>query len=426
MPKAQVEKYDVIVAGGGAAGMTAAGTAAARGKRVLLLEKNAKLGEKLAISGGKRCNILNAQPDEKKLLASYGSSEQFLYSAFSKFGMRETYEFFEANGLPLKVEARNRAFPQSEKAVDVVTTLRAYLAEKGVQVKLRSPVECIKRKGNRIESIEAGGKSYSADSYIFATGGLSHPETGSTGDGFKWLKDLGHSVETPTPTIVPLKVKEGWVKDLAGVAVDAKVTFSVDGVRGFSKTGSILFTHTGISGPTILNSSGKVAGLEESGEVTASIDLFPSTDLGTLDRNLTDLFEQNKNKALKNVLKGFVPAGMNDVLLELHSRSHLEFQGETLNVAADAKVHSVTKEQRRALVELLKNLPLTITGLMGFDKAVVADGGVPLTEIDMRTMRSLKVDNLFVVGDLLHISRPSGGYSLQLCWTTGFVAGQSV
>jgi predicted Rossmann fold flavoprotein len=413
--KSQAENFDVIVAGGGAAGMMAAGVAAANGKRVLLLEKNAKLGEKLAISGGGRCNILNAQPDAKKLLASYDKAEQFLYSPFSKFGMQETYDFFEALGLPLKVEARNRTFPESERAVDVVTIMRKYLADRKVQIKLRSPVEKIKCKGNHIESVEAGGKLYTADSYIFATGGLSHSETGSTGDGFKWLKDLGHTVERPTPTIVPLKAKEPWVKDVAGVTVEAKITFAVDGVSAFSKAGAILFTHTGLSGPTILNCSGKVAGLFESGEVTASIDLFPSTDLGTLDRNLTELFEQHKNKVLKNVLKEFVPAGMNDVLLEMLP-----------DIASDAKVHSVTKEQRRALVELFKNLPLTITGLMGFEKAVVADGGIPLTEIDTRTMRSLKIDNLFVIGDLLHITRPSGGYSLQLCWTTGYVSGVSV
>jgi predicted Rossmann fold flavoprotein len=413
--KSQAENFDVIVAGGGAAGMMAAGVAAANGKRVLLLEKNAKLGEKLAISGGGRCNILNAQPDAKKLLASYDKAEQFLYSPFSKFGMQETYDFFEALGLPLKVEARNRTFPESERAVDVVTIMRKYLADRKVQIKLRSPVEKIKCKGNHIESVEAGGKLYTADSYIFATGGLSHSETGSTGDGFKWLKDLGHTVERPTPTIVPLKAKEPWVKDVAGVTVEAKITFAVDGVSAFSKAGAILFTHTGLSGPTILNCSGKVAGLFESGEVTASIDLCPSTDLGTLDRNLTELFEQHKNKVLKNVLKEFVPAGMNDVLLEMLP-----------DIASDAKVHSVTKEQRRALVELFKNLPLTITGLMGFEKAVVADGGIPLTEIDTRTMRSLKIDNLFVIGDLLHITRPSGGYSLQLCWTTGYVSGVSV
>jgi predicted Rossmann fold flavoprotein len=405
--------YDVIVIGGGAAGMMAAGTAALRGKRVLLLEKNAKLGEKLAISGGRRCNILNAESDEKKLLAHYGSAEQFLYSAFSKFGMEETYTFFESRGLPLKVEAKQRAFPLSERAVDVVNTLRAYLAEGRVQIKLNSPVTRVKRTGSSIEYVEAEGKAYSATSYIFATGGLSRPTTGSTGDGFAWLTQLGHTVEVPTPTIVPLKAEEKWVKDIAGVSVpDVKISFLVDGVRSFSKTGPILFTHTGISGPTVLNASGKVAALFEQGEVAAHIDFFPATDLGTLDEQLTDLFNRAKNKDLKNVFKGFAPAGMSGLILSLVPEIH-----------ADEKVNGVTKEARRKLLSLLKDFPLTITGLAGFEKAIVADGGVPLTELDMRTMRSKKVENLFIVGDLLHISRPSGGFSLQLCWTTGYVAG---
>lgn len=411
----KILKKDIIVIGGGAAGMMAAGVAAARGRQVLLLEKNAKLGEKLAITGGGRCNILNAESDEKKLLSHYGKAEQFLYSAFSKFGMQGTYEFFESKNLPLKVEARKRAFPKSENATDVVTALRTYMGEKAVQVKLRSKVDAIKRKGSRIDWIESGGIKYSADSYILATGGLSRPETGSTGDGFKWLKELGHTVVTPTPTIAPLKTKESWVKDVAGVSLEgARITFFAEGKKAFAKTGPILFTHTGLSGPTILNSSGEVAELFREGDVTARIDCFPALDVGTLDKNLTSHFEVNKNKVIKNVVKEFAPSGIASVVLELIP-----------TLAPDAKVHSVTKEERRAIAELLKALPLTITGLMGFDKAVVADGGVPLTELDMRTLRSLKLENLFIVGDLLHINRPSGGYSLQLCWTTGYVAGEN-
>lgn len=412
----KAQKREVIVIGGGAAGMMAAGIAASRGKHVLLLEKNAKLGEKLAISGGGRCNILNAEEDEKTLLAHYGEAEKFLYSAFARFGMQDAYAFFESRGLPLMVEARKRAFPQSERARDVVDFFRTFLKEGGVEVKLRAPVTKIKRKGGRIDAIEADGVVYQADAYIFATGGLSRPETGSTGDGFTWLADLGHTVEKPTPTIVPLKAKESWLKDAAGVSIpDAKLTYYVDGVRSFSRTGPLLFTHTGISGPVVLNSSGKVAGLFEEGDVTARIDLFPKLDLGILDRMLVAYFEGHKNKTLSNALKGYLPAGMSDIVLGLLPDNE-----------AGTKVHSLTKEGRRTLVELLKGLPLTITGLMGFDKAVVADGGVVLTEVDMRTMRSTKIENLYILGDLLHISRPSGGYSLQLCWTTGFVAGNAV
>ena len=409
----KTEMFDVIVIGGGAAGMMAAGTAGARGKRVLLLEKNAKLGEKLSISGGKRCNILNAETDVKKLLSNYGASEQFLYSAFSKFGMKETYSFFEERGLPLTVQAKKRAFPKSEKASDVVKCLLHYVKDGKVQVKLRSPVTVIKKKGKNIEYVEVDGNAYSATSYVFATGGLSHPETGSTGDGFSWLTSLGHTVSTPTPSIVPLNVLETWVRDAAGVSIkDCKITFAVDGVRAFASTGSLLFTHTGISGPVVLNSSTKVAGLFEEGEVTAHIDLFPKFDIGGLDKALTDLFDEHKNKDIKNVFKDFAPAGMSSVLL-----------ARLPEILPETKVNGITKETRRKLVEDLKDLPLTITSLMGFDKAVVADGGVPLTEMDMRTMHSTLLENLFIVGDLLHIQRPSGGYSLQLSWTSGYIAG---
>ena len=413
------ERYEVIVIGGGAAGMMAAGRAAERGKRVLLLERNKRLGEKLRISGGGRCNIANTEPDEKKLLAHYGNAEQFLYSAFSQFGVKDTLTFFESRGLPLKVEANNRAFPKSEKAADVVRVLEEYLKKGGVEVRKGAGVKSLELADGKIEKVIVNdgrvASELSADSYILATGGLSHSETGSTGDGFEWLRTLGHSVAQPTPTIVPLKTREKWTHELSGVTVpSAKISFFVNGKRKFSKIGNILFTHFGISGPTILNSAGQVADLLEESSVTALIDLQPAMDLGILDRHITKVFDENKNKQLKNVFKEIVPAGTTDVLLSLLA-----------SIDPEGKVHSVTKEDRRAIARLLKELPLTIVGLMGFERAVVADGGLALTEVDVRTMRSKKFENLFVTGDLLHITRPSGGYSLQLCWTTGFVAGNN-
>lgn len=409
------EHYDVIVIGGGAAGMLAAGRAAECGKRVLLLEKNRRLGEKLRITGGGRCNITNAEPDEKKLLAHYGDAEQFLYSAFSTFGISETIAFFEARGLPIKVEANNRAFPVSENATDVSDVLERFLRDTDVEMHTGNAVTDINARDGHILHVVAGGKTYSADSYILGTGGLSHPETGSTGDGFSWLSKLGHAVMQPTPTIVPLKVKEKWVHALSGISIPhMKITFFVEGRKKLSKEGRILFTHFGVSGPLILNVAGTVADLLEEGQVTARIDAYPSMDLGILDRHIAQVFETGKNKLLRNLFKEIAPPGTAEVLLSLLPE-----------IDPDTKVHSVTKEERRRLAELLKGMPLTITGLMGFERAVVADGGVPLVEVDMRTMRSKKVDNLFLVGDLLHITRPSGGYSLQLCWTTGYVAGQN-
>ncbi len=412
-----MDSYDVIVVGGGASGLMAAGRAAERGLKVLLLEKNKKLGEKLKISGGGRCNITNAEEDEHVLLRAYGKAEQFLYSTFSQFGVKDTFTFFESRGLPLVVQARKRAFPKTEKAEDVVAVLRKYVQEGSVKVMSNTPVTKVHATRAGITGVSCGSETFTSKNYIFATGSVSHPETGSTGDGFKWLRELGHSVHEPTPTIVPLAVKEEWSKTLAGVSLSfMKITFFMEGTKKFAQTGKVLFTHFGLSGPLILNSASKVADLLYGGLVTATIDAYPHTDLGALEKTVISVFDKNKNKNLKNVIKEFIPNGTSKGLLLL--------LGE--NVDITKKVHSITKEERKIIVRTLKALPLTITGLMGFDRAVVADGGVSLEEIDTRTLRSKKVPNLYVTGDLLHINRPSGGFSLQLCWSTGFVAGTNV
>jgi predicted Rossmann fold flavoprotein len=249
-----------------------------------------------------------------------------------------------------------------------------------------------------------------------ATGGKSHPETGSTGDGFLWLAALGHAVKEPTPTIVPLAVQDNWVKKLSGASLLAvRVSFFLEGKRKITLKGDVLCTHFGLSGPLILNAAGDVADLLHAGAVTARIDAYPREDIGSLDRRITAAFNAHKNKTLKNIWNEIAPVGTGHALLPL-----LE------SVDPDTKVHSITKKQRRMIVNLLKALPVTITGLMGYDRAVVADGGLSLKEVDTRAMRSKRYANLYVTGDLLHIGRPSGGYSLQLCWTTGYVAGSNV
>ncbi len=411
--KESATNYDVIVVGGGASGMMAAGRAAELDKKVLLLEKNPKLGEKLKISGGGRCNITNAEEDIHAMLKNYGKSAQFLYSTFAQFSNKDTFTFFEKLNLPLVVQARKRAFPHTEKAFDVFASLERYLKNGKVTIMPNSKVSRIMKEEKRIVGVVSGGTTYTATSYIIATGGVSHPETGSTGDGFNWLKALGHSVASPTPTIVPLATKESWSHSLSGVSLTfMKITFLSEGGKKFSKTGKLLFTHFGLSGPLILNSATAVADLLHSGSVTASIDAYPDTNLGALEDKIISIFDANKNKMIKNVIDEIAPHGMGSALWVLLP-----------SINPDTKVHSITKEQRRALAEKLKALPLTITGLMGYDRAVVADGGIPLTEVDTKTMRSKVLENLFVTGDLLHINRPSGGFSLQLCWTTGFVAG---
>lgn len=431
--------YDLIVVGGGASGLMSAGRAGELGKSVLLLEKNKLVGEKLKISGGGRCNITNAEFDNRVLLKAYGKAEPFLYSLFSQFGVKETFSFFESRGLPLVVEANSRAFPKTQKAEDVLAVLKKYTEKGGVTIKTGTPVTRVHGSKDGITKVTSGRDSFYAKNFIFSTGGVSHGETGSTGDGLKWLKDLGHTVLKPTPAIVPIAVKDEWSKTLAGVSLsNMKITFFVGGKKSFALSGKILFTHFGISGPLILNNAHKVSDLLHEGQVTAEIDAFPKIDLGTLERNIISVFDKNKNKTLKNVIREIVPDGTAKGVLILlagvegkGSRSDgseiLRPAGRSTNsIDTNVKIHSITKDERKFIVRTLKALPLTISGLMGFDRAVVADGGVALSEIDFKTMRSKIVPNLYITGDLLHINRPSGGYSLQLCWSTGYVAGGNI
>ncbi len=409
----QESPYDVIVMGGGASGLMAACAASAQGKRVLLLEKNRRLGEKLRISGGGRCNITNAEEDVRILLKKYGDAEQTLYSAFAQFGIRETFAFFESRGLPLVVEAHKRTFPKTQKASDVLRVLADAMTKRNVVVKTSAPVSHIETVDRKIVHVVAGGVSYVAKAYILATGGMSHPETGSTGDGFPWLVALGHTVSAPSPTIVPLSTKESWTHALSGSSCEAKVTFFMNERKAFSVTGNVLFTHFGLSGPTILNVSSRIADLLQEGNVTVRIDCAPLCNDAELEAHVLKIFDAGKNKMLKNVFTRIVPG------IQVSFLTHLR------TIDPDKKVHSITKEERKLLCRELKAVSLTITGLMGFNRAVLADGGVSITEIDMKHMRSRRVSNLFVTGDLLNIRRPSGGYSLQLCWTTGFIAGMN-
>jgi predicted Rossmann fold flavoprotein len=405
-------QYDVIVIGGGASGMMAAARAGVRGRSVLLLEKNLELGKKLSITGGGRCNITNAEYDTRTLLTHYGEAAKFLHSPFSQFSVQSTFDFFTIRGLPLKIEDRKRAFPCTESARDVTRTMKEAVDVAEVTTLRGVEVKEFIREGKLIRGVKTNKGTFTAESIVLATGGASYTETGSTGEGLSWLSELGHTVHPSTPDIVPLTVKESWVKKLSGKSLlHAGITFGT-GSTHIKKTGKILFTHFGLSGPLILNASRDVKKLLEESEVRTCIDLFPDTDVHELEKNILTYFELHKNKTLRNALKELLPAGMTDVVLA-HS-------GESLG---DTKVHSVTKEQRGFIVKTCKSLVLTVTGTMGYDWAVVSDGGVDLKEVDTKTMASKLYPNLYFVGDVLHINRPSGGYSLQLCWTTGWVAG---
>lgn len=414
MEMRSTEKYDVIVLGGGPAGMMAAGTAAAQGARVLLLEKNGDLGKKLLITGGGRSNITNNEPDVRKFLEKFKGKGKFLFSAFAQFGVRETLDFFHARGMPTKLEAEGRVFPKTEKAASVLETLRAYMNDASVKVRCNAEVLGFQITKNMITGVKLkNGEILSARSYILSTGGTSRPETGSTGDGFRWLTEIGHTVKKPDPALVPIRTKEAWAHKLAGLSFkEARVAIFQNSALQGSHTGKILFTHVGLSGPLILNMSKDIGELLKYGNVALTIDLFPKQDPGALDRSLQMTFQKLQNKKLKNVLSEIVPP-----VLARRLPEHLMLDGEK-------EVNKVSRTERLALVKFLKAIPLTPVGILGLAKAVVVSGGVDLTEVDFRTMCSTKYENLYLVGDILDIDRPSGGYSLQLCWTTGWVAGR--
>ncbi len=406
--------YDLIVIGGGPAGMMSAGRAAARGRRVLLLEKNPSLGKKLLITGGGRCNLTNNKTEVRTMLLKYKGNDQFLFSAFAQFSVKDTLEFFNSRGVETKEENEGRIFPVSDSAKSIFDVLVKYMKDGKVEIKTGVEVKGILKEKEYFTITTKSDGNFSAMACVLATGGISRPETGSTGEGFNWLKNLSHTIIENDFALVPIALSDVWAKKLGGVSLkNIKLTTFQNDQKQASGKGDLMFTHFGITGPLTLNMSKEIGELLKYGKVMAEIDLFPSQDIGILRKSLQVLLASDPNKKLKNVLNNLIPATLCDALLKLS------------NIDGETKNNLVSANDRKKLAILVKKIPLNISHLLGADKAVVSSGGVALAEVNFKTMQSRLIPDLYLVGDVLNIDRPSGGYSLQLCWTTGFVAGSN-
>lgn len=407
-------KYNVIVIGGGPAGMMSAGRAAELGAKVLLLEKNNQLGIKLLSTGKGRCNITNNTDEIKKMVDRYGKNGKFLFSAFNKFKVEDTVNFFEERGVKTKVERGERIFPESDEARDVQRALVKYLRQGEVEIMTGIQIKNVLVEKKAIKKvILKDGQELEAENYIICTGGKSYPLTGSTGDGYKWLEKMGHTIVTPRPALTPIIIKERFVKELEGLSLkNVEIGILKNNKKIDSRFGEALFTGNGLSGPIILDMSRKI-GEEMSGNLILKIDFKPALDFVKLDERVQRDFQENSNKLFKNSLNELLPQKLIPVIIRLSE------------INPDKKVNSITKEERKKLLHLLKEFELTVKDLIGFEKAIVTAGGVELSEVDPKTMQSKIISNLYLAGEILDVDGPTGGYNLQVCWSTGFVAGEN-
>ena len=405
----------VIVIGGGPAGMMAAYAASCQGHAVTVLEQNEKLGKKLFITGKGRCNITNAG-DMDNLFANVMSNRKFLYSAFYTFDNEQVLSFFENQGLRTKVERGNRVFPLSDHSSDVIAALSRALKSQNVDIRLHTKVQSLLiRDEAACGVVLSDGKTVEADDVIVATGGISYPSTGSTGDGYRMAEESGHALVEFTPSLVPFETKEDWVKDLQGLSL-RNVTVSIyhGKKKLFEDFGEMLFTHFGVSGPLVLSASGMIKPVQFKQELCMYIDLKPALDAEQLDKRILREFDAAMNKQFKNVIGSLMPAKMIPVVIRLSG------------IDPDKKVNEVSREERQHLVQLLKRLPLTINGLRGWNEAIITKGGVSVKDINPSTMESKKVSHLFFCGEVLDLDALTGGYNLQIAWSTGYLAGISV
>ena len=399
--------------------MMAAYAAAESGHAVTLLEQNEKLGKKLFITGKGRCNLTNAS-DMEQLFANVVSNRKFLYSAFYSYDNEQVISFFESYGMPTKTERGNRVFPVSDHSSDVIAALSAALRGQHVEVLLHTKVKRLllekRDEEKRVTGVElADHTKMHADAVIVATGGISYPSTGATGDGYRMAEESGHKMVSPTPALVPMETKEPWVRDLQGLSL-RNVRMSV--TRGKKKLyedfGEMLFTHFGVSGPLVLSASGCIPAKAFDQELSMTIDLKPALDVEQLDHRILREFDEMKNKQFKNSLGHLLPAKMIPVMIALSG------------IDPDTKVNEISREQRQNLLHLFKNMPLTITGLRDFKEAIITKGGVSVKDINPSTMESKLVQGLYFCGEVLDLDALTGGYNLQIAWSTGHLAGISV
>ena len=408
----------VIVVGGGAAGMMAAVAAGENGNEVHLFEKNEKLGKKLFITGKGRCNITNACEMED-LMKQIVTNPRFLYSAFHTLDNVAVMEFFERIGLPLKTERGMRVFPESDHSSDVIKVLQKYLEQLGVSIYLNTEVRQIVEEDGQFKKIVYGNskKEMVADACIVATGGLSYQSTGSTGDGYRFAKEVGHTVTKLSPSLVALNVEEEFAKDLMGLTLKNVEVKLLQGKKVlYFDRGEMLFTHFGVSGPLILSASSYVAEEIRKGKdlPILQIDLKPALTEEQLDARLLADFEEAKNKSFKNSLNQLLPQRIIEVIVALSG------------IDAEKKVNAISKEERRQLGYLLKHLTLHVTGLRDYKEAVITKGGIDVKEIVPSTMESKLVQGLYFVGEVLDVDAMTGGFNLQIAWSTGYTAGSSI
>lgn len=406
----------VAVIGGGAAGMMAAIAAAEHGHQVQLFEKNEKLGKKIYITGKGRCNVTNAC-DTEELFAAVVHNPKFLYSSFYSFTNRDIMELVEKNGCPLKTERGGRVFPVSDKSSDVIRALTVCLKNAGVQVRLYEKVDSVETGDGGVSGIrlKKTGERIPADAVIVATGGLSYPSTGSTGDGYRFAEKTGHKVTDLSPALVPFETAEPVVKELQGLSLKNIQARILKGKKViYEEFGEMLFTHFGVSGPVLLSASSYGAAQLKKGPLTLSLDLKPALSEEQLDARILRDFEEQKNKQYKNSLSRLLPAKMIPVIVE---RSGID---------PDKKINEITREERRRIVQAVKDFRLTLTGLRGYKEAIITQGGVSVREINPSTMESKLVKGLYFAGEVLDLDAVTGGYNLQIAWSTGYLAGSSI